>query len=181
MKRILSIGLLTACVLVISEHQAQAWVNAKFSIGLNWHLQSANNNTLWGLWKNGQVPGPEAFGQPGGGGPFTPGQMTPGGVFPFYGSAPHNVGPNGIPVNFPHQNTPMMPGAVGQQRGYYPYTMPYYAPTQAPVQTPTPAPAQTAENLFRTTSYYSQPSNYYPMYQAYYGQQQAPYYWYQQR
>src|SRR5438874_2082223 len=46
MKKLLSIGLLTVCALAISEHQASAWVNAKFSIGLNWHLQSANNNLL---------------------------------------------------------------------------------------------------------------------------------------
>ncbi len=176
MKRFLFVGLLTACALAFSEHQAQAWVNAKFSIGLNWHVQSANNNVLWGLWKNGQVPGPEAFGQPGGGGPFTPGQMTPGGTFPFYGSAPGGVGPNGIPVNYP------------QQRGYYPYAMPYapQAQPQTQPQQQTPAvPTQTAENVFRTASYqnagYYQPSNYYPLYQSYYGQQQVPYYWYQQR
>ncbi len=182
MKRILFVGLLTACALATSEHQANAWVNAKFSIGLNWHVQSANNNVLWGLWKNGQVPGPEAFGQPGGGGPFTPGQMTPGGSFPYFGGAPNGTQPNaaqpnGVPVNFPQQINPTMPGAVGQQ-GFYPYPMQYYYQQQAPAQTP--------NNLFRTASYqqdayYYQPSAYYPMYQSYYGQQQVPYYWYQQR
>ena len=77
MKKILSIGLLTVCALAISEQQAHAWVNAKFSVGLNWHLQSANNNVFWGMWKNGQVPGPEAFGPGGGGG--GPGMYGPGG------------------------------------------------------------------------------------------------------
>src|SRR6267378_4510824 len=88
MKKLLSMGLLTVCALLISEHQAQAWMNAKFSIGLNWHIQSGNNNWLWGAWKNGQVPGPEAFGggMPYGNVPF--GTNPPGGSFPFFGSAP---------------------------------------------------------------------------------------------
>src|ERR1700686_4530272 len=87
MKKILSIGLLTVCALAISEHQAQAWVNCKFSVGLNWHLQSANNNFLWGFYKNGQVPGPEAFGggQTYGNVPF--GTTLSGGSFPFFGTS----------------------------------------------------------------------------------------------
>src|ERR1700722_14831889 len=91
MKKILSIGLLTACALAVSEHQASAWVNAKFSVGLNWHLQSANNNVFWGMWKNGQVPGPEAFGGGGPGGPVPFGQNPPGGTFPFFGNAPQGA------------------------------------------------------------------------------------------
>jgi hypothetical protein len=92
MKKLLSMGLLTLCALAASEREAQAWVNAKFSVGLNWQLQSANNNMLWGVFKNGQVPGPEAFGQPGGGpAMYAPGGMQmPQGVFPFYGAQPNS-------------------------------------------------------------------------------------------
>jgi hypothetical protein len=91
MKRILSVGLLTVCALAFSEHQADAWVNSKFSIGLNFHQQSANTSYLWGFWRNGQIPGPEAFG-PGGGGvgimpSYGPG-VGPAGPFPFMGGHP---------------------------------------------------------------------------------------------
>ena len=86
MKKLLSIGLLTVCALALHTHQANAWVNAKFSIGLNWQLQSANNSTLWGAWKNGQVPGPEAFGGPGSG-PM----MAPPGAFPYFGQNPQGA------------------------------------------------------------------------------------------
>ena len=109
MKKLLSIGLLTVCALVISEHQASAWVNAKFSIGLNWHLQSANNNILWGLYKNGQVPGPEAFGQGGGYGPM----MPPANGFPYFGN-----GQPGYPQTAP-------PPQITQQQAYYPMPQMY--------------------------------------------------------
>ena len=156
MKKLLSIGLLTACALAFSEHQAQAWVNAKFSVGLNWQLQSANNNTLWGLWKNGQVPGPEAFGQPGGG------YMPPGGGFPYFSAGPQAY-PQAMPQAFPAQTAP--PQTVMQQQAYYGMAQNYaYNPYQAVSYQP---------------SGYYYPNYYYPTYQQYYGQ--APAYWYQGR
>ena len=153
MKKLLSIGLLTVCALVVGEHQARAWVNAKFSVGLNWHLQSANNNWLWGAWKNGQVPGPEAFGH--GGAPFPHGvgpgpMMPPAGAFPFFGT---QGAPSETP---PHMQT--------AQR-YQP--MPYYNPYQTVSYQP-------------SGFYY--PNYYYPIYQQYYGYPyQTPSYWYQGR
>src|SRR3954466_8586706 len=59
MKRFLLLGFLTVFALALTERPASAWVNSRFSIGLNWHLQSANNSVLWGLWRNGQIPGPD--------------------------------------------------------------------------------------------------------------------------
>ena len=161
MKKLLSIGMLTVCALALSEHQAKAWVNAKFSIGLNWQLQSANNNFLWGLYKNGQVPGPEAFG---GGGPYPQGvgpgpMMAPPGAFPYFGQAPQ-----GQPQAFPAQ-TGAPPLAAVQQQAYYGTAQGYYNP-------------------YQSVSY--QPSNYYypnyynPSYQQYSGYQ-VPSYWYQGR
>lgn len=174
MKKLLSMGLLTLCALAVSEREAQAWVNAKFSVGLNWQLQSANNNWLWGFWKNGQVPGPEAFGQPGGGGygptMYAPGGMQmPQGVFPYFGGS-----------NAPQQ----MPAAQG-----------------APTETMPPALAQQPQafntasqnyfyNPYQTVSY--QQGAYYPNYYGAYPQSygygygygygaQAPYYWYNNR
>lgn len=159
MKKLLSMGLLTVCALAISEHKAHAWVNAKFSVGLNWHLQSANNNWLWGVWKNGQVPGPEAFGG-GGAAPFPNGvgpapYMPPAGAFPFFGNAPQQ---------FPQTAPP--PQTALQQQAYYQMLQNY------------------AYNPYQTVSYqnsgYYYPNYYYPVYQPYYGYQ-APSYWYQGR
>lgn len=168
MKKLLSMGLLTLCALTVSQQQAQAWVNAKFSVGLNWQLQSGNNNWLWGAWKNGQVPGPEAFGQGPGPGP-SPSMYAPGGLsippassFPYFGSQPS---PQPMPTAqsyFPAQ-TP--PPALAQNANAYNYGAPYYNPYQ--------------------TVSYQNPGYYYPTYYSaypqaqYYGQ--VPYYWYNNR
>jgi hypothetical protein len=115
MKKLLSLAVLTVCALAITEHRADAWINSKFSIGLNWHLQSANNSWLWGAWKSGQVPGPEAFGG-GGYGPMM--QQAP--AFPYFGSAPQ-----GYP---PTETSP--PPRAAQQQAFYPQTS-YYNPYQS--------------------------------------------------
>jgi len=90
MKKILGLGLLAVC-LAMSERPASAWVNSKFGIGLNWNWQSGGNNFLWGLFRNGQPPGPgcdgpcgpgfggAGFGGPGYG-PGCPGGACPGGM-----------------------------------------------------------------------------------------------------
>lgn len=163
MKKLLSIGLLTVCALAVSERQADAWVNAKFSVGLNWHLQSANNNWLWGAWKNGQVPGPEAFGQPSG----YPGQygpmpgpgpyMPPAGTFPFFGNNPQGV---------PTETAP--PPIAQGQNAYYP--MQNYNPYQT---------VSYQQGGYYYPNYY-QPNYYQPNYYQGYAYQ-SPYYWYQGR
>src|SRR5436190_14703955 len=103
MKRILTAGILALTLTAMAEQEASAWVNNKFGIGLNWNWQSGGNNFLWGLFRNGQPPGPgcdapcgPGFGGPGFGGPgfgpgfgggACPGGMCPGGYgqgsFPF--------------------------------------------------------------------------------------------------
>jgi hypothetical protein len=171
MKKLLSMGLLTLCALALTQQQAHAWVNAKFSVGLNWHIQSANNNVLWGMWKNGQVPGPEAFG--GGAGPFPSGvgpgpYMTPAGQFPFFGSNPQGT-PQSQPASFPAQTAPPPTiAAVPQQ--------PYYG-----------MPQNGNSNPYQTVSYQQNSGYYYPnyyqpnYYQSYGYQAQVPYYWNQGR
>ena len=109
MKKLLSIGLLTVCALAISTHEAHAWSNTKFSIGLNFHRQSAGNNFLWGLYKNGQVPGPEAYGHGGGG--YAP-MMPPASAFPYYGN-----GLQGYPQT--------APPPLATQQAYYPVPQTY--------------------------------------------------------
>lgn len=62
MKKFALAGLFAIAAIALSQQQASAWVNHRFSVGLNWHRQSANNNFIWGAFRNGQVPGPESFG-----------------------------------------------------------------------------------------------------------------------
>jgi hypothetical protein len=176
MKKLLSMGLLTLCALAAGEREAQAWVNAKFSVGLNWQMQSANNNFLWGVFKNGQVPGPEAFGGPPGGGPamYAPGGMQmPQGVFPFFGAQPNpQQMPQAQTFRFPAETAP--PPTLAQMQPQpqqaYNYAVPNYY-----------------YNPYQTVSYqqgYYNP-NYYAAYpQSYgygYGYGQVPYYWYNNR
>ena len=168
MKKLLSMGLLTLCALALTERQADAWVNSKFSIGLNWHLQSANNQVLWGAWRNGQVPGPEAFGHPGGGplqfGPGgAPAYMPPATGFQWYGANPQAFSP-GAPAGYPQETAPPPTMAMNGQQAYYPSQQGYYNPYQTV--------------SYQPGGYYS-PSYFYPSYQSY--TQQAPYYWYQGR
>ncbi len=180
MKKLLSMGLLTLCALAASEREAQAWTNAKFSVGLNWQLQSANNNFLWGLWKNGQVPGPEAFGGPGGGGPgmYGPGGLSqPAGQFPYFGAQPM---PQPMPQAQSFQGMP--------QQGFPAETAPPPAFTQAPPQQAQAYnyAAPNYYNPYQTVSY--QQGAYYPNYYGAYPQgygygygYQAPSYWYNNR
>jgi hypothetical protein len=61
MKKVLVAGMLGLCLIAVSQQQASAWCNHRFSIGFNWERQSGNNNFFWGFFHNGQVPGPEIF------------------------------------------------------------------------------------------------------------------------
>jgi hypothetical protein len=61
MKKVLVAGLLAVCLVAISQQQASAWCNQRFSIGFNLQRQSGNNDFFWGFFHNGQVPGPEIF------------------------------------------------------------------------------------------------------------------------
>src|ERR1700692_2932040 len=57
MRKILLLG---SCALLLAlslQQQASAWLNFKFGAGINWNWQSGGNNTLWGLFRNGQPPG----------------------------------------------------------------------------------------------------------------------------
>ncbi|MBM3996458.1 MAG: hypothetical protein FJ303_20240 [Planctomycetes bacterium] len=62
MKKIALAGLFAIGLIAFSQQQASAWTNTRFSVGLNWHHQAGGNNFGWGAWRNGQPPGPEAFG-----------------------------------------------------------------------------------------------------------------------
>ena len=61
MKKVLVAGMLAVFMIAVSQQQASAWSNNRFSIGFNWERQSGNNDFFWGFFHNGQVPGPEIF------------------------------------------------------------------------------------------------------------------------
>jgi hypothetical protein len=105
MKKIVLAGLAALAVIALAQQQASAWVNARFGVGLNWQRQSGGNNLGWGLYRNGQPPGPEAFG-----GVFSPSNPAP----PYFGGTP-------APQTYPaHSAAP---------QGYAPQTV-YYPPTE---------------------------------------------------
>jgi hypothetical protein len=81
MKKILAIGILAVTAIAFSQQQASAWVNTRFGVGLNWEYQSGGNTFGWGLYRNGQPPGPETF---------SGSQAQP---FPHFGSAPQSPTP----------------------------------------------------------------------------------------
>jgi hypothetical protein len=146
MKKILTLGLLAVVAALASSQSANAWTNCKFSIGLNWSCQSGNNNFLWGLWHNGQVPedgygpghGPAYNALPPGYGPAYPPGTQP---FPFYGT------------NRQQQNQQNMPTATNSTSYYH----------QASYQPSYPA-------QYTPASYgYSYPGYYYPSYSPGYG------------
>lgn len=86
MKKVLGTGLLAVCALACVQQEASAWINERFSIGLTWEKQSAHNSFGWGLWRNGQVPGPAALQS----GPFGP---PPPYLSPYgYGGMPYGYG-----------------------------------------------------------------------------------------
>lgn len=131
MKKAIFSGLLALGLALTSQQEAKAWVNFKFSAGVNWQWQSGNNCLLWGAARGGQVPGPEAFGGYG-----HPG-MAP--AFPYFGAAPSGpVGPDAsaptsAPAPAPMQQTLWYGGNPYTTVGYNPYsyetTPTYYYPS----------------------------------------------------
>ena len=112
MKKFVLAGLVALSVMAITQQQASAWINSRFGIGLNWHTQSGGNQILWGAWRNGQPPGPEAYGY---GGHHHQHSSMPTFYAPpaggFYGSAPYQA---------PMQGSFTQPTSYG----YY-YTSPF--------------------------------------------------------
>lgn len=91
MKKMLCVGL-TALGLMLAAHQeASAWINFKFSAGVNWQWQSGGNNLFWGAFSNGQ-PGFGAF-------QSQPYPHHPPGQFQWFGAAPQQQAPASVPAN----------------------------------------------------------------------------------
>jgi hypothetical protein len=135
MKHLLTLGVAAIAVALATSRPAEAWTNAKFSIGLNWACQSGNNSLLWGFWRNGQVP--DDYGPGPGGGPSLPpgyGPPYPPGTqpFPYFGMNQAPSMPNAY-YGAPTQNY-----AGSYNNSFYPasyqtgYQSPYYLPTYSP-------------------------------------------------
>ena len=114
MKKLLAFGLTAVVVALATTRPADAWVNCKFSVGLNWHFQSGNNSLLWGAYKNGQIPDfyGYGYGHPPhsvlGGPPAAPGQQP----FPWFGQTQQQP-------TMPQASTGAAQAYGGGSGGYY--------------------------------------------------------------
>jgi hypothetical protein len=109
MKKLLSAGLLAVLVALATGRPADAWINARFSVGLNWSWQSGNNCLLWGVFRNGALPDELTYGMHYGGPAGVPGQQP----FPWFGNA---TPPNN---NMPQAAEYATPAGYGYGSYYY--------------------------------------------------------------
>ncbi len=166
MKKFLFLGLAALGLGLVIDRPADAWVNSKFSIGLNWHRQSGGNNLLWGVFRNGQVPGPEGGGFHGGylphgdHAPTFPGFHPAGpNEFQYFGQKPQNQNGN--------QPNPQPAAAAAQQPQAYGLVPNWYNQSLYQAVNYTP-------NYYYPADY-SSTGNFYP---GYYGYFQPPSYWF---
>src|SRR5262245_65611734 len=68
MKRFLVACSMALATMAVSNQRASAWHKCSFNIGLNIACEGAENNLLWGLYRNGPHPFAQAQGGYGGGG-----------------------------------------------------------------------------------------------------------------
>ena len=125
MKKFLVIGALALAVAACAEDQANAWVNAKFGVGLNVSLQSGGNNVMWGLFRNGQPPVPAAAPAPYG---YYPPMVAPGQPYPMHSGpidAQPGISPAPAPASVPTQ---LPPTSWIDYPGYQMVSYPYYVP-----------------------------------------------------
>lgn len=61
MKKYFLVCLGTVGGMMALSQEANAWINFKFGVGLNWNWQSGGNNLLWGAFQNGQPGGFEGY------------------------------------------------------------------------------------------------------------------------
>jgi hypothetical protein len=116
MKKVLVTGLLAICVIAISQDQASAWVNKRCGLNLSWSRQSGGNNFGWGLYRNGQPPGPEAFGHG-----FAPS------AYPSYGHS-HGFDASSFDMPAPAYAPPSYAYPMPYQFATYPRPEYYYYP-----------------------------------------------------
>jgi hypothetical protein len=175
-KKLLVAGLLALGCVLTSQQQASAWSKFNFSIGANLSWESANNNTFWGMFRSGQVPGyPTDVFQGVWSNPGFGGYPVMGG-YPGYGFD-HGYGYGGYGMPMDHA---ALPGGQPMPTGAQP--APAGTQPQATPQGPTQAVYYNNYN-YQTNGYYPSNGGYYNYsnygYQGYgYGNYQVPSYWY---
>jgi len=184
MKKILVLGALALSTGLLSEQPASAWVNAKFGVGLNWSWQSGGNNFPWGLFRNGQPPGPDCTYANGGGyqrPPSTFPGVTPYGPYDFqyFGHQPQGNGNGTGGQNTTTPVNPQTPAGGANQVSWYNnnlYQTVSYSPGYYGYNYPS-----SSYGYNYTAGYYNPALSYYAGYYnpalSYYGYQ-APSYWY---
>jgi hypothetical protein len=106
-KAILTAGL----ALLISAwfvEPADAWINWKFGVGVNWSHQAGGNNFAWGMFRNGQPPAPTPPGPHG----YHPGFMPQGPGYAPSPFAPQHYPAPGFGESAPVQQTPVQTGNI---------------------------------------------------------------------
>lgn len=53
MKKIIIAGMMSACLMAVTQHPASAFVNSRIGVGLNWDCNCGGSSALWGAWRNG--------------------------------------------------------------------------------------------------------------------------------
>jgi hypothetical protein len=134
MKRLL-VGCCAALALLASADKASAWTRNNFNVGMNISSEGAENNTLWGAFRNGPHPCAQGgccpgFNYPNPGGCYNGayGMAGYGNRSPIQYSAPVPISATPTLPPVPTPAGPSLAGApqAAQQVGYY-YTNPYYA------------------------------------------------------
>lgn len=117
MKRFLAFSFAALGILAISDNKASAWSKTNFNIGLHISREAADNNFLWGLFRNGPHPfgnNPHAAAQHGHG-------YVPDNPHPYYNPNPHAGTPGTAPtLPPPGQSMPQAAAQYGTQ--YNPQT-----------------------------------------------------------
>jgi hypothetical protein len=142
MKKIVLAGLFAISLIALSQQQASAWTNHRFSVGLSWSRQAGGNSLGWGAWVNGQPPGPEAFGGGDYGVPSFGGHH--GGHHGGHGSAPQYYAP--MPQASPTTSYQVAPMQSPYAGNYY-YSSPFQFASY---------PQQTFYYYYPSTYYYGQ-------------------------
>jgi hypothetical protein len=153
MKKIILAGLVAVSALALTQQQASAWTNSKFSVGLNWERQAGGNNFLWGAYRNGQPPGPEAFNGPG---------YAPQAPMPYYGPQHHGYAPM-TPAPAPNFAPPPVRTTTAEppHAGFAtPYQFATYSRPSQKAEATNSVPS-TTYYYYPYASYYYYPDNFY--------------------
>jgi hypothetical protein len=137
MKRFVTVCTLALAILALSGQKASAWKKFGFNIGMNIAAESADNNYLWGAFRDGPVPGSQGHGlastvtkgyhdqvNPIYGGGFDP-HFAPGGFGPAPDAPVPAPLPAPLPGPMPHASAP---APLHSQAAYWAPAETYYWP-----------------------------------------------------